>query len=516
MELSKEKILIQLNKIIESRLFHESYKLKRFLTYVVTETLENRFDLLKQYNIAIHAFDRDEDFDSDSDPIVRIQAGRLRTSLTVYYSTEGQDDPILITIPTGTYKPTIIENVVPQKVEIIYQDSVIAIEAFKNLSGDLDKQYMADGFKEELLFELTNYDHLSVIRLSNENQSEIGKRFARFILRGSIRFTTSRIKLVIHLEDRKTNESIWVQDYELPFDPKELIDSQEAIARTVANRVGDVIGGVIFIRLIKEAKNKPIQNIIAYDALLKFYSYNILPVEERLEECLRVTKQVLKEDNENGYCWAILSALTIDGVALNFTSSKTLDFNNALAFALKGVEFEPDMQITRTYLGYAYLMTNSYDRAIEEANKALEINSKSAFYLGALGWLIALSGEWKRGLDLMEEGIYLNPGYPTWYHLASCTYYLGTNNFERALVEANKFDVPELFWDPLLKGVSHAYLGNMVEAKKYADKLLEVSPNFSEHGEVLMRMYIKDENHFAMYAKGLEIIKIGLKVRAEQ
>lgn len=512
MELSKEKILIQLNKIITSRLFHESYKLKRFLTYVVTETLGNRVDLLKQYNIAIHAFDRDKDFDSDSDPIVRIQAGRLRTSLTVYYSTEGKDDPILITMPTGSYKPTFELKKKEEKL-LMFQNDVIAVEPVKNLSKDSKNQYMVDGFTEELLLELSMYDHLTIIRLASSNHnSEAANRFARFILRGSFRFDGVRIKLVVLVEDIKDQDVIWSQNFDLFNNPKKLIQSQEEIARAVANKIGDVIGGVVINRLFKESREKSIEEFIAYDALLKFYHYQKAPLIERFLDAMETTKKVLDGDPQNGICWTILSTLTIDAVALGLGNKLSDGLTEALDYAIKAVNYEPNMQITRTHLSYAYLMNNQLEKSVEQAKIALEFNPNAAYYVGSLGWLMALSGKWEAGLSYIEDGIYLNPGYPTWQHQAPCFYYLGNNDFEKALVHAINFSIPDMFWDPLLKAVCYAYCNNSSAAKKSANKLLEMEPEFSLQGEELIRMYVKDESHFIKIVEGLEMAGLQLVI----
>ena len=53
------------------------------------------------YTLGIDVFDRDVDFDPQVDPIVRIEAGRLRRALERYYLTEGKNDPIVIRIPKG-------------------------------------------------------------------------------------------------------------------------------------------------------------------------------------------------------------------------------------------------------------------------------------------------------------------------------------------------------------------------------------------------------------------------------
>ena len=83
--------------------FHASERNRRFLTYIVEETLQGRADRIKAYSIAIAAFDRSDDFDPLTDPIVRIEASRLRRSLEHYYLTAGKSDRIRIDMPKGSY-----------------------------------------------------------------------------------------------------------------------------------------------------------------------------------------------------------------------------------------------------------------------------------------------------------------------------------------------------------------------------------------------------------------------------
>jgi len=69
-----------------------------FLLFVVEETLAGRSDRMKAYTIGTSVLQRDEAFDPQSDPIVRIEASRLRRSLEHYYLL-AKDDPIRIVIP---------------------------------------------------------------------------------------------------------------------------------------------------------------------------------------------------------------------------------------------------------------------------------------------------------------------------------------------------------------------------------------------------------------------------------
>ena len=95
----------QLERMLSSGVFIAAPSLSQFLRFVVEESLAGRSDQIKAYTIAVKAWGRERDFDPQSDPIVRIQAGRLRRALKDYYAAEGAQDPIRIETPKGGYVP---------------------------------------------------------------------------------------------------------------------------------------------------------------------------------------------------------------------------------------------------------------------------------------------------------------------------------------------------------------------------------------------------------------------------
>src|SRR4051795_10348592 len=97
-----------LQRIVASREFMNSERKRRFLKFVVQETLAGHAGRIKAYAIALDVFDRDPGFDPGADPVVRIEAGRLRRCLEHYYLGEGVADRIRITIPRGGYVPHFI------------------------------------------------------------------------------------------------------------------------------------------------------------------------------------------------------------------------------------------------------------------------------------------------------------------------------------------------------------------------------------------------------------------------
>ena len=95
----------QLTRILASETFQQADRLKRFLTFVVKEALAGRQDDLKEYVIGVRVFRKEETFDPRTDPIVRVQARRLRAKLARYYREEGLTDALIIDLPKGGYAP---------------------------------------------------------------------------------------------------------------------------------------------------------------------------------------------------------------------------------------------------------------------------------------------------------------------------------------------------------------------------------------------------------------------------
>ena len=97
-------VRVQLARILEHPLFKRSARLSAFLRYVVEQTLSGRGDGIKEPTLALELYGRDADFDAGLDPIVRVDARRLRDKLREYYA-ESPDEPVVITLPKGSYVP---------------------------------------------------------------------------------------------------------------------------------------------------------------------------------------------------------------------------------------------------------------------------------------------------------------------------------------------------------------------------------------------------------------------------
>ena len=101
----EEQIQAALINTLKSSEFQSAPQLQAFLGFVVHATLNKQQEKIKGYTIAVEALGRPEDFNPVTDPIVRVEAARLRRRLEKYYAGSGADDPVRITIPKGSYAP---------------------------------------------------------------------------------------------------------------------------------------------------------------------------------------------------------------------------------------------------------------------------------------------------------------------------------------------------------------------------------------------------------------------------
>lgn len=102
---SAANILAALDGLLASESLRLSERNRRFLSFVVNRTVAGQADRIKAYMIGVDVFGRDESFDPGVDPIVRIEATRLRSALTAHYEGAGAEAAVRIAIPPGSYVP---------------------------------------------------------------------------------------------------------------------------------------------------------------------------------------------------------------------------------------------------------------------------------------------------------------------------------------------------------------------------------------------------------------------------
>ena len=103
---NRELFLEQVNRLTASQALHSSESLCKLLRYLAKHAVDHPGIPIKEFQIATEVFGRPADFDPQVDSMVRVQAGRLRSKLHEYYSSDGMEDEIVVELPKGTYLPS--------------------------------------------------------------------------------------------------------------------------------------------------------------------------------------------------------------------------------------------------------------------------------------------------------------------------------------------------------------------------------------------------------------------------
>jgi len=102
--LATDESVAQVERILQSETLHSSQALKRLLKFLADKALSGEADQLKEYTIGLDVFDKPAEYDPRKDATVRLHVSRLRQKLADYYRTEGQNDPVFVSLPKGHFK----------------------------------------------------------------------------------------------------------------------------------------------------------------------------------------------------------------------------------------------------------------------------------------------------------------------------------------------------------------------------------------------------------------------------
>jgi TolB-like protein/Flp pilus assembly protein TadD len=211
----------QLDRLLASRAFAGSRRLRRFLSFAVEQALAGQSNELKEYTLGVEVFDRDSSYDPRIDPIVRVEARRLRAKLKSYYEQEGAGDPLVVTIPEGSYVPRFSARaaVPPPAPEV----PTIAVLPFANFSPEPRQDYFCDGITEEIINALAKVEGIRVVARTSafqfkgksEDIREIAARLsARYVVEGSVRKARSSVRITAQLIDAGDGYHLWSESYE--------------------------------------------------------------------------------------------------------------------------------------------------------------------------------------------------------------------------------------------------------------------------------------------------------------
>ena len=215
--------------------------MSRFLRLAVIETLEGRSDDLKEYRLGLEVFDREPSFDPGADPIVRVEARRLRAKLAKYYGGEGRYDDIVVDLPKGGYAACFRRREISAAEPPAAAANRIAVLPFVDLAGPIGGTCFGDGLTWELIHALTRIDGLSVVawnsaaQLRSEGMPDVAvvreKLQVQAVLAGSIRHSADRLRVVAQMIDTASGVYLWSEVYERRLN--DAADIQQEISEAI-------------------------------------------------------------------------------------------------------------------------------------------------------------------------------------------------------------------------------------------------------------------------------------------
>jgi len=445
----------------------------RFLRFAVERTLDGKADELKEYLIGVEVFDRKGSYDPRVDPIVRVEARRLRSKLKAYYEGDGREDPIIFEFITGTYAPAIQERDPATPIDEPGV-STVAVLPFTNLSGSADHDYFSDGLTEELIHALTKLSGMRVVawnsaaRLRGVEQDLVEVRrqlHVGTVLTGSVRISGTSLRVRAQLIDTQSGVYLWSETFDRQM--QEVFTIQEEIARAIVRTLRVQLTGSAE-KLVSKSRT----SVSAYDYYLKGRYHWHRRTADDLRRSLQYFEAAIEADAQ--------SALAHAGVADAFT----LLLEYGLVHPAEGIPkvkaaasraIELDANLAEAYPSLALIRSHSdweWEDAERLYRKAIALNPG---YATAHHWLgldcLALMGRLEEGKIEIEIALQLDPLSSILYEGRAFLYILNRDYEEaiRLCREMQQFD-PSFYKGYTSMGRALALAGNYPEALAMLEK----------------------------------------------
>jgi TolB-like protein/class 3 adenylate cyclase len=320
----------------------------------------------------------------------------------------------------------------------------IAVLAFRNLSGDPDREYFADGVVEDIVTTLSRIPSLVVIPrnssyLYKDRSVDVrqvgGELGARYVLDGSIRIAGSTLRISCVLIDATSGKQIWVERYDGAME--DVFDLQDKITSSIVA----TIGSKVLRAEITRAQTKPTDNLSAYDLYLRAIA-GITPsrTESSLNQAVELLQRAIAADQLFSSAYGFLACahwLRLGHGWGSIEEAKT----HGLAAAKKAVELGQDDPVA-LYLGgfgLAYLAGRP-EEGLAHIERALTLNPNQlgAWRMG--GMVCWLSGDHEKSIQYYEECLQLSPqdimAFEAYTGISAANFFLG--HYDKALYWAER------------------------------------------------------------------------------
>jgi len=534
----------QLDTLLASPNLDVPSRARRFLRYVVEETLAGRADRIKAYAIGIEVFERNSDFDAQSDPVVRIEAGRLRRALERYYLSDGLTDPVVITIPKGGYIPhfawrspsipdyaavPVAQPAEPfQRRWALRLSAVAILIAFLAILGGIvlwnpwrdgisrtsqvssalppggptlvvlpfaalgepsaAKTY-ADGLTEEVLSQFARFKEITVLGRETSRSIPPGTDTARirrdlgvrYVLEGSVRAADNRLRITGRLLDAQTSAVLWSQTYDEDLQVRDLFAIQDDVARRVATAVAQPYG-IIHRADQTWTGTRPPDDLDAYACTLRFYEYRAALTEESHGANRACLERAVAVHPDYATAWAMLSVLYLDEDRFGFNprAGESPPIQRSLDAARRAIRLDPENVRALQALMMALFFSRQPAEALEVGELAVALNPNDTELLGEFGTCLAQAGAWQRGAELIKQALARNPSHSGYYSGVLAVYAYMQRDYGRAENLIRQAALEKFPLYHFVAAVIYAQLGKVAAAAAARDEFLRLRPTIFE------------------------------------
>ena len=319
-------------------------------------------------------------------------------------------------------------------------DLSIIVLPFKNLSGDPDNQYFADGIMEDILNSLNQVSDLRVIsrttaehfRDTDLTSEEILRKVnAKNLLEGSVRRQEDMVRVTVQLIDGRREQHIWSENYDRKL--TDMLGLQGEIARQVATRLN---------ALIAEGKSDfqvklPTQSTEAWDNYLKarfllHRSNDINRLDmtgEGLMSSIKYYELAIDEDSTFAEAYAGLASAWYTLSAWGFYRPYRDGIEKAVKNFSKALELDPDCaeahSLRGTWLAYP---EGKFEESKAELERAIELNTDYAAAHQAYAQVLMITGPIELARKHVDIAVELEPFFWVVHNLSAWIYYFEEEN----------------------------------------------------------------------------------------
>jgi adenylate cyclase len=388
----------------------------------------------------------------------------------------------------------------------------IAVLPFDNMSGDPEQEYFADGMVEEITTALSRFKWLFVIARNssftfkgkNVDVKEVGRKLGvRYVLEGSVRKASEKVRITGQLIDASTGAHIWADRFER--DLTDIFTLQDEVTAAVVSAIQPKL---LQTEIAMAVRRRP-ENLTAYDFYLRAVQQLYLSTRESLTEAIRLAHRALELDPRFGLVAALAGVLHTNNVVLGYADDPQFDRQEAirlmrLAFSLD--DGDPDTlawaALTSTW------MVGDRESDIEMADRAVALNPNSYVAWICRGWVHRNAGLPEEAIRSFERAIRASPVDPLLYRLFTGMgmALIELRRFEEAIVAGKKALRQNSSFPAvnLVLASAFAHLGRDAEAREAAARVLELDPAFT----ISARMDRRRQAHAKLEIEGLR--KAGL------